>query len=83
MTVLKYPLATEKAVSQIDRNNVITYIVDFRATKTEIRKEFESMFQVKVAGIRSANTAENQKKAYIKIAKGYKASDVASKLKLV
>jgi large subunit ribosomal protein L23 len=83
MPVLKYPLATEKAISQIDRNNLITYIVDYRATKNEIRKEFESMFQVKVSGIRTVNMPTNIKKAFIKIAKGFKATDVASKLKLV
>ncbi len=83
MAALRYPLATEKAISMIDRNNVITYIVDFRATKTEIKKEFESMFNLKVQGIRSVNTSANAKKVYIKIAKGFKATDVASKLKLV
>jgi ribosomal protein L23 len=38
---------------------------------------------VKVADIRTVNTPLNKKKAYIKIAKGFKASDVATKLKLV
>ena len=83
MTVLKYPLATEKAISLIDRNNIITYIADFRASKPEIRKEFESMFSVKVDSIRAINLPTNIKKVYIKVAKGYKASDVAAKLKLV
>lgn len=83
MTVLKYPLATEKAISQIDKGNLITYIVDFRATKTEIKKEFETAFGVKVDSIRSVNMPNNIKKAYIKLAKGYKATDVASKVKLV
>ena len=83
MTVLKYPLATEKAISLIDRNNIITYIADFRATKTEIKKEFEAQFGVKVEKIRAVNTTANTKKVYIKIAKGFKASDVARKLKLV
>lgn len=82
MTVLKYPLATEKAISLIDKNNIITYIADLRATKTEIKKEFESQFGVKVESIRAVNTSTNMRKAYIKIAKGFKASDVASKLKL-
>lgn len=83
MTVLKFPLATEKAISQIDRSNLIVYIADFRATKTEIKKEFESMFQVKVAGIRTVNMPNNTKKVYIKVGKGFKATDVAAKLKLV
>lgn len=83
MSILMHPIATEKAVSLVDRSNVITYIVDFRASKTEIAKEFERMFGVKVAGIRTSNMPSNVKKAFIKLAKEYKASDVAEKLKLV
>lgn len=83
MSILKYPLATEKAISMIDRHNIITYIVDQRATKPEIKKEFESTFGVKVANIRAINMPVNIKKAYITVAKGYKATDVAGKLKLV
>jgi len=78
-----YPLATEKSISLIDKENIIVYITDMRASKPEIRKEFESTFNVKVADIRVVNTATNKKKAYIKIAKGFKASDVATKLKIV
>ncbi len=83
MTVLKYPLATEKAIAQISRSNLITYIADFRATKTEIKKEFEAVFGVKVESVRSINMPTNTKKVFIKLAKGFKATDVASKLKLV
>lgn len=83
MVVLKYPLATEKAVSFIDRHNLITYMVDFRATKNEIRKEFEGTFNVKVEKIRTVNMPNNTKKAFIKVGKGFKASDVAAKLKIV
>ena len=32
MNVLRYPVATEKAVNLISKNNVITYIVNLRAT---------------------------------------------------
>ena len=83
MAVLRYPLATEKSVGFIDRNNVITYVVDSRATKTQIAGEFEKLFNVKVANVRTANMPSNYKKAFIKLAKAYKASDVAIKLKLV
>ncbi len=83
MAVLKYPIATEKAVSTVDRNNLITFIVDSRATKPEIKKEFESNFNVKVASINVVNMPKNIKKAFIKLAKGSNASEVAMKLKLV
>ncbi|HUY70263.1 MAG TPA: 50S ribosomal protein L23 [Candidatus Baltobacteraceae bacterium] len=83
MTVLMHPLSTEKSVGFVDKHNVITYMVDYRATKTEISKEFESRFNVKVERIRTINMPNNKKKAFIKLAKGFAASDVAVKLKLV
>ncbi len=83
MSILKYPLTTEKSVGIVDRNNTITYMVDQRATKTEIKKEFEKAFSVKVKNINTINMPKNTKKAFIKLAKGFNASDVAVKLKLV
>jgi large subunit ribosomal protein L23 len=83
MNVLKYPLATEKAVGIVDRNNVITYIVDMRASKDVIKEEFEKTFSVKVKSINTVNMPNNAKKAFIKLAKGFNASVVAVKLKLV
>jgi len=83
MSILKYPLATEKSVGIVDRGNTITYIVDSRASKTEIKKEFEKMFNVRVSRINTINMPRNTKKAFIKLAKGSNATDVALKLKLV
>jgi large subunit ribosomal protein L23 len=80
---LKYPLATEKATGTINRTNTITYVVDSRASKGTIAKQFEERFGVKVDSIRIANMPNNTKKAFIKIAKGYNAGEVAMKLKLV
>jgi ribosomal protein L23 len=81
--ILKYPLSTEKTINQIGRNNTIAYIVDYRATKPQIKKEFEAVFNVKVSSVRSATTVSNQKKVFVKLAKGYKAEDIAKILKLV
>ncbi len=81
--ILKYPLSTEKTINQIGRNNTIAYIVDYRATKSQIKKEFESTFGVKVSSIRTATSPTNRKKAFVKLAKGYKAEDIAKRLKLV
>ena len=83
MAVLKYPLATEKAVGVIEKLNTITFIVDFRASKEVIAKEFEQKFGVKVSSVRIANMPRNDKKAFIKLAKGSSAGEVAMKLKLV
>ncbi len=83
MGSLKYPLSTEKTINQISRSNTIAYVADFRATKPEIKKEFEKTFNVKVVSIRVINTPNNKKKVFIKLAKNYKAEDIAKRLKLV
>lgn len=83
MNVLMYPIATEKALGGVDKDNLIVYVVDMRANKTEIRKEFEATFGVKVEKVNTSRTIKNMKKAYIRLDKGFKASDIARKLKLV
>lgn len=83
MTSILYPVATEKALGKIDAANTITLVVDSRSDKKTIKKEFEDMFSVKVASINTSTTIKNKKKAYLKLAKDYKASDIARKLKLV
>ena len=83
MGVLKYPLATEKAIGIVDKRNTITYIVDYRASKTDISKEFQEKFGVKVASVKTANMPNNVKKAFIQIASGSSANEIAMKLKLV
>ncbi len=83
MSILKYPLATEKSVGMVDRNNTITYIVDLTSSKNDIREEFERAFNVRIKSINIINMPNNTRKAFIKLAKGYNATDVALKLKLV
>ncbi len=81
MNVLIYPIGTEKAMNLIEKNNTITYVVDMRSTKKEIKEEFEKRFNVKVEKV---NTVIGKvKKAYIKLEKGFNARDIAIKLKLV
>ena len=78
-----YPIASEKAIGMIEKNNAITYIVDFRATKKEIADEFSSKFNVKIKKVNVHITHQNTKKAFIYLNKESKASDIALKLKLV
>jgi large subunit ribosomal protein L23 len=83
MKVLLYPIATEKAINMIEKNNIITFMVDLRSKKQEIKKDFEDTFKVKVDRVNVEIEAKNRKRAYIKLGKQFKASDIALKLKLV
>ncbi|RLG18611.1 50S ribosomal protein L23 [Nanoarchaeota archaeon] len=78
--ILKYPLISEKAVKLIDKENTIVFIVGDKANKVEIKREFEKLYGVKVEKVRTCTTKKGEKKAYIKIAREYKARDIASKL---
>lgn len=83
MSVLQYPVATEKALNLVEMQNTITYVVNMTADKKTIRKEFEDTFKVKVQRVNTTREPYNMKRAYIKLAGGYLASDIAKKLKLV
>jgi len=76
------PLATEKAIMKVEIENVITFMVDEKATKAEIKKEIESLFKVKVNKVRTS-VRNNQKLAYVQLNKKNLAIDLATKLGLM
>ena len=80
---MKYPYLTEKSIMLVERVNTIVFVVDLRANKTQIKKEFEKIFEVKVARVNTEITADGKKKAFIKLKPEFNASDVAVKLGVV
>ncbi len=80
--ILIKPITTEKAVKMIELENTLLFIVSNISNKTEIKKEFERLFNVKVARVNIFSRA-NQKYAYIKLKKENPAIDVATKLGLI
>jgi len=77
------PVQSEKALSLIDKQNTLTFIVDIKATKSEIKSAVEEIFSVKVEKVRVLITPKGEKKAYVKLAPEFKASDIASQLGLI
>jgi large subunit ribosomal protein L23 len=73
-------VATEKALNYIELNNTLTFIVDRKATKNDIRRAIESLFDVKVEEVRTLITPKGDKKAYIKLKPEYKATEIATRL---
>jgi len=80
-TILK-PVTTEKAIRLIEIDNTLLFEVDSRANKTEIAKQFEKLFNVKVEKVGTLKRA-NKKIAYIKINKKTPAIDIATKLGMI
>jgi len=82
-SVLKRPLITEKGTRVKEASNQLIFEVDNRATKVEIRQAVESIFKVKVLGVRTLNfkgkakrmgrqlgRRRDWKKAYVTLAPG-------------
>ena len=82
MAFVLYALTTEKAVGSIDKENKLTFIVDQKATKADVKKEVEQKFNVKVAAVNVIRTLAGKKKASVKLTKAFKADDVAARLKI-
>lgn len=83
MASILYPVTNEKAVGLIELQNTLTFVVENKATKPEIKKDIESLFAVKVVSVNTLISPTGKKRAYVKLAKGFKADDVAAKLKIV
>ena len=83
MGVLIAPHVTEKTSLAMQNHNQYTFRVRRNATKTDIKKAVELMFEVKVAGVqvvnepgksrrfgRHAGRTQDWKKAYVSLAAG-------------
>lgn len=78
--VIIRPHVTEKTLMLMEENNVLTFIVDRRASKPQIKEAVEKMFEVKVVKINTLVTPRGEKKAYVKLAPEYSAVDIASRM---
>ena len=76
------PVTTEKAVRLIELNNTLVFEVDKRKSKSEIKKDIEEMFKVKIDSINSF-IRKNKKTVYVRLNTKNPAIDVATKLGLI
>lgn len=81
--VIKEPVVTEKATLQKEGANQLSFKVDRRANKVEIRKAVEALFKAKVVDVKTMNVRGKKqrvgrnvgmrpdwKKAVVKLAPG-------------
>ncbi|HID09389.1 TPA: 50S ribosomal protein L23 [Candidatus Micrarchaeota archaeon] len=81
--IILYPLISEKAIAQIHNNNTIVFIVRPEATKPQIKRAVEDLYGVKVKDVNTLLTRDGRKKAYVRLAEGYSAADLATKLGVI
>ncbi|MCG2882200.1 MAG: 50S ribosomal protein L23 [Acidilobus sp.] len=81
--VIIRPVMSEKALRLLEELNTLTFIVRRDANKHEIKRAVERLYGVKVEKVNTLITPKGEKKAYVKLSKEYKASDLAAKLGLL
>jgi large subunit ribosomal protein L23 len=78
--VISYPVMTEVTSRILETENKLVFIVDMSATKTDIKRAVEELYEVVVEKVNIMITPKNEKKAFVKLHPDYKAVDVAIKL---
>jgi len=79
--IIYHPYATEKTTDSTDKNNTLEFIVKRTATKKEIKKAVEKMFDVKVLHVRT-RIAKDGKHAIVRFPPEYKAVDIGMRIGL-
>jgi len=78
--VIRYPVMTEVTSRILETENKLVFIVNTAATKVDVKKAVEQLYEVVVEKVNVVITSKGEKKAYVKLHPDYKAVDVAIKL---
>lgn len=60
--IIKAPIITEKSADLAEKHNTITFSVDVRANKTQIKQAVENIFNVKVESVNTINVKPKKKR---------------------
>jgi large subunit ribosomal protein L23 len=78
--VIRYPLISEDAVTLIEKENKITFIVNLKAGKNDVARAVKELYEADVESVNTLITSDGRKKAYVKFKPEFKAADLAVKL---
>jgi len=81
--VINHPLVSEKAVNNVELENKITFIVDKKATKSDVKRVVEKKYAVKVLKVNVIRDMQGRKKAIVKLSEEFKASELANKIGMI
>jgi len=78
--VILYPVMTEVASRILESENKLVFVVSLKASKADVKRAVEQLYEVRVEKVTMNITARSQKKAFVKLHPDYKAADIAIKL---
>eukprot|EP00690_Seculamonas_sp_ecuadoriensis_P000939 EC813813.1.p3 GENE.EC813813.1~~EC813813.1.p3 ORF type:complete len:77 (+),score=37.48 EC813813.1:3-233(+) len=74
---------TEAAMSKIEDNNTLTFVVDLKANKHQISRAVSQLYSVKVVDVNTLVRPDGTKKAYVRLSPDDDALNVANKIGLI
>jgi large subunit ribosomal protein L23 len=80
---IMYPVMTEVTSRILESENKLVFMVSRKATKRDIRRAVEMLYEVVVEKVNVAVTPRGEKKAFVKLHPDFKAVDVAIKLGVI
>jgi len=78
--VILYPVMTEVASRILESENKLVFAVSLKASKADIKRAVEELYEVRVEKVTLTVTSKGGKKAFVKLHPDFKAADVAIKL---
>lgn len=81
--IIKSPYITEKVTGMIDSNNTLEFLVNMKATKPQIKKSLEELYDIHIESVRTMITSRGEKKAIVKLSGESSANELATRLGLL
>jgi len=82
-SVIQCPLTTESAMKKIEEINTLVFLCDTRATKPQIRRAVQELYDVKTLKVNTLIRPDGKKKAFVRLTSDYDALDVANRIGII
>ncbi|CDH51592.1 ribosomal protein [Lichtheimia corymbifera JMRC:FSU:9682] len=81
--VIQYPLNTETAMKKLEETNTLTFLVDVKSNKNQIKDAVKRLYDVQALQVNTLIRPDGKKKAFVRLTADADALDVANKIGLI
>ena len=72
--VILYPLMTESASIMVEKENKLVFVVSLKASKSDVKKAVEKLYEVKVRRSQHPDTLRRRKESFRQASSGLQSS---------
>ncbi|KAJ8653920.1 hypothetical protein O0I10_010368 [Lichtheimia ornata] len=81
--VIRQPVNTETAMKKLEETNTLTFIVDVKANKNQVKDAVKRLYDVEALQVNTLIRPDGKKKAFVRLTADADALDVANKIGLI